>query len=643
MPLTPSLTNLAFRFLFWSAAAAALTADVTDSTSIMKSNISSNDNKNNSSFTSGTGPNSKNIFITKSTFNSIGNLFQPMKNDQQQQQQHGNNDVNSEKTNKAVEQPLFIIDHDGSTFEKREADRLARKERNRQRREKVVDAMKKIRPDLSTVEKITVEELDKLSEYHPKEFRKLWGGQSNGNGNMIEYADPGADYDMWQQAYRMLGGFIDCDHQKSEGSGDNSGDGDSEACSRWMMWASYVDPNYQGYGRDEYFGDEPVGVLDCHKPDTEWVLLGVYRQEFYQFIEQISKHLWAIDEYEYVVALAGLAYMTDDDCYYVGNDSNGNALYAGVAPQPLGGYHIGLYIDAQCLILDESSGMTFDDFGLQNDIELGSKDATDDDSYSWAYNWWYDTQEYTLTQLNEVYEQYMYCTSCIDYPTYQDGYVIGDDGMDDDDLINQCWKFYSHDSFPCEADCIALGHNQGTILSVTVGNKMYGEPLQGFYSSVEVESASSGTIAKESKLTRLLANVFVTFSFIVFVATFLAFAVARRSRYRESRSSKSRRLLDDDRGADGKYSSSKSRRSSSRRASSRRSSTKDNDGLFRSSRDDKSRKSRSKSTSRKKSSSSRKSNSKSRDHRDGHDSSPRRSRSASRKRGSSKGRPADEF
>ena len=378
------------------------------------------------------------------------------------------------------------------------------------------------------------------------------------------------------------------------------------------------------------------------------MLLGVYRQEFYQFIEQISKHLWAIDEYEYVVALAGLAYMTDYDCFYVGNDSSGNVLYAGVAPQPLGGYQMGLYTDAQCLVPDETSGMTYDDFGMQSDIYLGSKDASDDDSYGWAYDWWYDTQEYTLTQLNGVYEEYMYCTSCIDYPTYQDGYVIGDDGMDEDDLINQCWKFYSHDSFTCEADCIALGHSQGTILSVTVGNKMYGEPLKSFYSSVEVESASSGTMAKESKLTRLLANVFVTFSFIVFVATFLAFAVARRSRYRESRSSKSRRLLDDDRGSDGKFASSRSRRSSSRRSSSRaRRSEKDDEGLFRSStsKDDKSRKNRSKSSSRRRSSSRKSSSRKgsTSDYGDDYDSSPRRSRSRARKRSSSRGRQSDNF
>uniref|UniRef100_A0A7S4ALH6 BZIP domain-containing protein n=1 Tax=Pseudo-nitzschia australis TaxID=44445 RepID=A0A7S4ALH6_9STRA len=562
-------------------------------------------------------------------FNPIENLFQPLKRSRNEPE----NDTTKTKKNFQIPQGP---DPNAPTPEEREAEGLARRERNRQRRAKVADAMKKVRPDASKIEKLSTQEVNELSENHPNEFRKLWGGSGSSGGNMIDYADPGDDYDMWQQAYRMLGGFIDCDHQKSEGSGDQGGSGDGDgqgACSRWMMWASYVDPNYQGYGYDEYFGDEPVGVLDCHKPDTEWVLLGVYRQEFYQFIEQISKHLWAIDEYEYVVALAGLAYMTDYDCFYVGNDASGNVLYAGVAPQPLGGYQMGLYTDNLCLVKDEESGMTYDDFGLQNDIDLGSKDATDDDGKSWAYEWWYDTQEYSLTQLNGVYEQYMYCTSCIDYPTYQDGYVIGDTGYDDDDLINQCWKFYSHDSFTCESDCIALGHAQGTILSVTVGNKMYGEPLESFYSSVEIESLSGGTMAKESKLTRLMANVFVTFSFIVFVATFLAFAVARRSRYRESRSSKSRRLLEDDRGTDGKY--SRSRRSSSRRSSSRR---KDDDGVFRSSRDDKSRKTRSKSSSRRKSSSRKPSSRK-----DYGDDNARRSRSRSRKRSSSRGRQTDEY
>jgi hypothetical protein len=101
--------------------------------------------------------------------------------------------------------------------------------------------MKKVRPDTSKIEKVSSEELEKLSEEHPNEFRKLWGGRTSNGEHLIQYADPGDDYDMWQQAYRMLGGFIDCDHQKSDGSGDDgggSGDGDDQACSRWMMWAS---------------------------------------------------------------------------------------------------------------------------------------------------------------------------------------------------------------------------------------------------------------------------------------------------------------------------------------------------------------------------------------------------------------------
>ena len=57
-------------------------------------------------------------------------------------------------------------------------------------------------------------------------------------------------------------------------------------------FAQYVDPNYAGGGYDEYYGDDAPGSLNCHSPDTDWELIGVYRQEFYQYIEQISKHLW---------------------------------------------------------------------------------------------------------------------------------------------------------------------------------------------------------------------------------------------------------------------------------------------------------------------------------------------------------------
>jgi hypothetical protein len=350
----------------------------------------------------------------------------------------------------------------------------------------------------------------------------------------------------------------------------------------------YVNPNYQGNQYNEYFGDNPTSVLDCHSPDTSWQLLGVYRQEFYQYVEQISKHLWAIDEYEYVVALAGLSYMTKYECFYVGADSSGNSVYAGVAPQPYGKWQMALYTDGPyCLTPNNDLGMTYDDFGMTSEAKVNGGDNNNNNNNnnddSTVNTWWSDAQEYTLANLNDVYEEFKYCTSCVDYPTYQDGYFIGDDGTDDDDLINQCWKFYSHSSYTCEAECIAMAHAQGSILSIKYGDSVFGKSMSSFYQS----KSDSST---ESKFSRLLANAFVTISFLLFVATFLAFAVARRSRYRESRSAKGRRLLDGD----------ETKRSRSVRRSSK--AAAEGDGLFRSpSTRSKSRsksKSKSRSTSR---------------------------------------------
>lgn len=446
----------------------------------------------------------------------------------------------------------------------------------------------------SPVHRLTREEIQSVQR------KTSWFGGGNGysyNAALGYLADPTTDYDKWAQAYRMLGAFIDCDHQKSEGSGDNGGGGGGDAengCSRWMMWASYVNPNYQGYEYDEYFSDEPYSALDCHNPDTEWELLGVYRQEFYQYIEQISKHLWAIDDYEYIVARAGLMYMGDEDCFQVGNDANGNAIRAGVQPLANGRFQMALYTDEYCLEPDESVGV-YDDFVGQTDVDLGSKDEGDGEAED-LYDWWYDAQEYTLTNLNDVYEEFMYCTPCMDYPTYQDGYFIGDYGTDDDDLINQCWKFHSHDSFICEGECIAMGHSQGSINQVLYGEMSFGVKMSA-YSGESSGSTSSNRadVLVESSWSRIMANAFLTFSFLLFVATFLAFAVARRSRYRESRSSKSRRLLDeghhDDDGAG--HRSVRSRRSrsrkkkrgasASRRSGSARKRDDEGDGLFRTS------------------------------------------------------------
>lgn len=114
-----------------------------------------------------------------------------------------------------------------------------RRERVAQRRERAKQKIKEIRPDKSQLTSLSKEEVVKAVEEDQPWTRRLgWGSDS---GSVESLADSSQSYDMWQQAYRMLGGFIDCDHSKSEDD-HHSGDQDQEenqyGCSRWMLWAA---------------------------------------------------------------------------------------------------------------------------------------------------------------------------------------------------------------------------------------------------------------------------------------------------------------------------------------------------------------------------------------------------------------------
>lgn len=470
---------------------------------------------------------------------------------------------------------------------------------NRESERRRMNSRNSFQPNKDTLIPMASEEVNKSL----RQPRHLWGNtQVDAYDLSSRMADPSQEYDMWQQAYRTVGAFIDCDHvvQDSHDSGNNDGMG----CSRWMMWAAYVDPYYQGNGYAEYYNDDDTGSssgtassqmggsLDCHEDGTGWLLLGVYRQEFYQYLEQISKHLWADGTYEYTVALSTLEYIGEDNCEAVGYDENGYVIYAGIQPMELGDFQMGLYLEEDCLYPQDpdSFGYTFDDFFEADDRFRrldGDENGGDDDYYSW----WNGAQEYTLTYANEVYEPFKYCTLCIDYPTYQDGEINGDSGYDDDDLINQCWKFYSHDTFTCGSECIRNGHRQGGMTNLKYGSNYFGtifyDGSESLYSSSSGSSSSSqsSSATMESKtgrfsvspekLDRLKANVFVTFAGILFIATFLAFAVAtsnrdihpgkmipRRRRRKRDKSSEKKALGLLDEYAGGKDSARRSKRRS---------------------------------------------------------------------------------
>ena len=147
------------------------------------------------------------------------------------------NNANHE-TNATMVPPL----QRGPTPAQREAERHARSERNRERKRRMQEAMKKAKLDPDHVQRVSKKEIEAMGDDHPLLRGLSWyNGGSSSSSNAINYADSGQDWAMWQQAYRMLGGFIDCDHQKDGGgSGDDGGDGDDDqmGCSRWMMWAA---------------------------------------------------------------------------------------------------------------------------------------------------------------------------------------------------------------------------------------------------------------------------------------------------------------------------------------------------------------------------------------------------------------------
>ena len=114
-------------------------------------------------------------------------------------------------------------------------ERIARKKRMCERRQRARDLLKNIPPP---------EQVEPMSQEDVSRHLSWFGGTGSSSYEAFSekvLADPSVEYDKWAQAYRMLGGYIDCDHNKDGEGGSGSGDangGAQGACSRWMIWAA---------------------------------------------------------------------------------------------------------------------------------------------------------------------------------------------------------------------------------------------------------------------------------------------------------------------------------------------------------------------------------------------------------------------
>jgi hypothetical protein len=141
--------------------------------------------------------------------------------------------------------------HQHFPFEEMEAERKAKKNRMKDRREQAARHFANIKPDPRKLERVDPEDWEALEQQQQEQQqeRKL-GSWFSSSGSSSPYsttvlADPSTDYDKWAQGYRMLGGFIDCDHGDDEDqhSNDNNQNNNNDqdeggACARWMMWAA---------------------------------------------------------------------------------------------------------------------------------------------------------------------------------------------------------------------------------------------------------------------------------------------------------------------------------------------------------------------------------------------------------------------
>ncbi|KAL7574653.1 hypothetical protein ACA910_003001 [Epithemia clementina (nom. ined.)] len=215
----------------------------------------------------------------------------------------------------------------------------------------------------------------------------------------------GTLYEEAAQAWRILGAYIECgdkgyrggdddeddrrqrqkrrhlegdgeegNHDSGSGSGSGDGgsdDGDSSRqCSRYLLWAAYVDVNYEGGGLGEYKFFNPEGKkwddttcresgsrrcvrLDCHmESSNNFRLLGYYKQyNINEFLEQLVKHHGSCT---WTSTLQTLMSSTldfwPDGCSYSGvSTSDGIDLYLDIHPQWGGGITMQLFEDETCL------------------------------------------------------------------------------------------------------------------------------------------------------------------------------------------------------------------------------------------------------------------------------------------------------
>lgn len=416
-------------------------------------------------------------------------------------------------------------------------------------------------------------------------------GLNNNIYRLSPFVDGDSEYDEYQQAWRLLGFMIDCDDDISNfnddqyNNGDQGGSGDEgtgEGCDRYVIWAAYVDLEYEGNGIGEYqyydrhnkvWNDVPCKMaendrcakMDCHLSDTHWSLLGMFKHHnMDDWMEQLFKHegmcVWSDDEYDF---MSDAREAWPEGCIPTGKTSvDGDSIYYSTKPISGGKLTIGLYTDTRCVEEYVSTG-TEDTITVENLVgnvlaEGGSGDRNNNNQDDDGDGDYEDSFAGSLERWDDALETFRICQPCVAYDVNNWGYNLDDDankgssygtyryGVDDDYKYNYYYGngYEQGEDFDCYDDADYTNVNQcmkfmaktemktATIRDVTLANyqgTLVENPLKRY-----IGSKNRGWFQRRRNSTSAFGMYFFFIcSLIIFGYGYISFTrVQKNSNYR---------------------------------------------------------------------------------------------------------------
>jgi len=294
-------------------------------------------------------------------------------------------------------------------------------------------------------------------------------GESRFYGQMAESKKK--YYSSYAQAWRLLGFYIDCN--ASDGDGDDNENG---SCMRYLLWAAYIDLDYQGGGLTEYSfwngngnkwdnstctSETRCVKMDCHLENSHFKLLGIFKEaEWDEWFEQLFKHeaycLWTENQY---YRMSTYRELWPEECTMtLTKDSDGNYLYYDIKPLEGGRIDIGLYTNKRCST-DYTGTITVDKV-LSEMYNNGNNNANNnnDDDGNYGDNV-YDLRK-NIDRWNEAYDIFTQCQPCVAHSLPQRFSSSSENsnnwwnwgGGDDDGAYNGAYNNADEDSWDCDDD-----------------------------------------------------------------------------------------------------------------------------------------------------------------------------------------------